>query len=128
MRHRRDAALQPVEAAPDRVLDAPPLRLVPPIVTPVTTALPVDVERKLAELVGIEPVVTESFDEGGQSADSSYDEAKATHFAKRVLQVAHRVTVGSLLLLIGCAVAAARINSTSLRVHPLPVTAWAIVA
>ena len=59
---------------------------------------------------------------------SSYDETKATHFAKRVLQVAQRVTVGSLVLLVGCALAAARINSTSLQVHPIPLTVWAVVA
>lgn len=107
---------------------APPLRLVPPIVTPVTTALPVDVERKLAALVGIEPVVSEIFDEADQTVDQAFDEAKATHFAKRVLQVAQRVTVGSLVLLVGCAVAAARINSASFEVHPLPLMVWAIVA
>jgi methyl-accepting chemotaxis protein len=117
-----------LEAVPVSAPEIAPLRLVPPIVTPVTTALPVDVERKLAELVGIAPVVTETFDEADQSADGTYDEAKATHFAKRVLQVAQRVTVGSLLLLIGCALAAARINSTSLRVHPLPLTVWAVAA
>jgi methyl-accepting chemotaxis protein len=108
--------------------DTAPLRLVPPIVTPVLTALPVDVERRLAELVGIEPVVTESFDEATHSADSSYDETHATHFAKRVLQVAQRVTVGSLVLLVGCALVAARINSNSLQVHPIPLTVWAVVA
>ena len=92
------------------------------------TALPVDVERKLAELVGIEPVVSETFDEADHTVDPSYDEVKATHFAKRVLQVAQRVTVGSLVLLVGCALAAARINSTSLQVHPIPLTAWAVAA
>jgi methyl-accepting chemotaxis protein len=114
--------------APEPARDVAPLRLVPPIVTPVMTALPVDVERKLAELVGIEPVVSETFDEADHTVDPSYDEVKATHFAKRVLQVAQRVTVGSLVLLVGCALAAARINSTSLQVHPIPLTAWAVAA
>jgi methyl-accepting chemotaxis protein len=114
--------------APEPGRDVAPLRLVPPIVTPVATALPVDVERKLAELVGIEPVVNETFDEVDHTVDPSYDEVKATHFAKRVLQVAQRVTVGSLVLLVGCALAAARINSTSLQVHPIPLTAWAVAA
>jgi methyl-accepting chemotaxis protein len=126
-RHARDDAA----AGSDRSTRAPeaaPLRLVPPIVTPVTTALPVDVERKLAELVGIEPIVSEELVVLDQEVDESYDELKATHFAKRVLQVAQRVTVGSLLLLIGCALAAARINNSSLRVHPLPLTVWAIAA
>lgn len=97
-------------------------------VTPVTTALPIEVERKLAELVGIEPVVAESFDDVDPPVASSYDETTATHFAKRVLQVSERVTVGSLVLLVGCAIAAARIDSTSLRVHPIPLTIWAIAA
>jgi methyl-accepting chemotaxis protein len=94
--------------------------------TPVATALPVDVERRLAELVGIEPVVGDDPVESG-AVEESFDEAKATHFAKRVLQVAQRVTVGSLLLLVCCAVAAARINGASLPVRPMPLTVWAIV-
>jgi methyl-accepting chemotaxis protein len=94
--------------------------------TPVATALPVDVERRLAELVGIEPVVGDDPVESG-AVEESFDEVKATHFAKRVLQVAQRVTVGSLLLLVCCAVAAARINGASLPVRPMPLTVWAIV-
>ncbi|HEX3824279.1 MAG TPA: methyl-accepting chemotaxis protein [Mycobacteriales bacterium] len=97
-------------------------------VTPVATALPVDVERKLAELVGIDPIVVDRADDTDPDADPSYDETTATHFAKRVLQVSERVTVGSLVLLVGCAVAASRIDSTSLRVHPIPLTLWAIAA
>ncbi|HTW18689.1 MAG TPA: methyl-accepting chemotaxis protein [Mycobacteriales bacterium] len=128
VRHVKADDLAVSDDAPDRSREGAQLRLVPPIVTPVTTALPVDVERRLAELVGIEPVVSEEYVETDQEVDPLYDETKATHFAKRVLQVAQRVTVGSLLLLIGCALAAARINSTSLRVHPLPVTVWAIAA
>jgi methyl-accepting chemotaxis protein len=96
-------------------------------ITPVSTALPVDVERKLAELVGIDPVVRDVIeDEPGLNA--SYDETTATHFAKRVLRVAQQLTVGSLLLLVGCAVVAARIDNTSLRVHPTPLTIWALAA
>jgi methyl-accepting chemotaxis protein len=101
---------------------------VTPVVTPVTTALPVDVERKLAELVGIEPVVAEPFDNADPLADPSYDETKATHFARRVLQVAERLAIGSLLLLVGCAVVASRIDTTSLQVNPIPLTIWAIAA
>jgi methyl-accepting chemotaxis protein len=111
----------------ESVLDTPSTRAVPHPVTPVTTALPVDVERRLAELVGIEPVVgIEST--ADLAPDPAYDEVKATHFAKRVLQVAQQMTVGSLLLLVVCAVAAARIDNGSLKVNPLPLTAWAIGA
>jgi methyl-accepting chemotaxis protein len=97
-------------------------------VTPVATALPADVERKLAELVGIEPIVVDSVDDIDPEVDPAFDEATATHFAKRVLQVSERVTLGSLVLLVGCAVVASRINSTSLRVHPIPLMIWAIAA
>jgi methyl-accepting chemotaxis protein len=125
---RHDDAAAALTTLPNGTHETVPLRLVAPMVTPVQTALPIDVERKLAELVGIEPVVTEPLDDRDQGTDASYDVAKATHFAKRVLQVAQRVTVGSLVLLVGCALAAARINSTSLQVHPIPLTAWAIAA
>jgi methyl-accepting chemotaxis protein len=111
----------------ESVIEAPaPRPAPPPVVTPVATALPVDVERKLAELVGIEPVVDDVVEEA--PADEAYDEIKATHFAKRVLQVAQQVTLGSLLLLVGCAVVAARVNSTSLTVNSTPLTIWAIAA
>ncbi|MBV9484958.1 MAG: methyl-accepting chemotaxis protein [Frankiaceae bacterium] len=97
-----------------------------PAVTPVATALPVDIERKLAELVGIDPIVSEPLDD--PSVDPTYDELKATHFAKRVLQVAQQLTLGSLLLMVVCAVVAARTDSTSLPVHSTPLTIWAVAA
>lgn len=109
----------------DGVTDVSAFRAPAQPVTPVSTALPVDIERKLAELVGIEPVVEP---DDGPAVDPSYDQSSATHFAKRVLRVAEQLTVGSLLLLIGCAIAAARINSTSLQVNPIPLTIWAIAA
>jgi methyl-accepting chemotaxis protein len=97
-----------------------------PQVTPVATALPVEVERRLADLVGIAPVVEETFDD--VAADPSSGDARAAHFARRVLRIAEQVTVGGLLLLVGCALAAARINGSSLKVHPVPLTFWAIAA
>jgi methyl-accepting chemotaxis protein len=96
-----------------------------PTVTPIATALPADVERRLADLVGIDPVVTVEADDE-PAIDPSYDEAAATQFAKRVLRVAEQLTVGSLLLLVACAVAASRIDSVSLPVRPIPLTIWAI--
>jgi methyl-accepting chemotaxis protein len=125
---RHDDLPEGLDAVLDSVIDIAPSRVAQQPVTPVSTALPVDVERKLAELVGIEPVVSESFDDNDSGLDPAYDETKATHFAKRVLQVAQQVTVGSLVLLVGCAVVASRLNSTSLRVHPIPLTIWAIAA
>ena len=95
---------------------------------PVATALPVDVERKLAELVGIEPVVDEPSTTPIRRSTRRTTRPRPPTSRKRVLRVAEQVTVGSLLLLVGCAVAAARINSTSLRVHSIPLTFWAIAA
>jgi methyl-accepting chemotaxis protein len=119
---RHDALSATSGSAPERVTEAPASHSV----TPVATALPVDVERKLARLVGIDPVVGEAVDEA--PAQDTYDELKATHFAKRVLQVAQQVTLGSLLLLVGCAVVAARINSSSLPINSIPLTFWALAA
>src|SRR4051794_40419934 len=116
---RRDAVL-------DSVTDRSALRAAAGSVTPVDTALPVDVERRLAALVGIDPVVAETDHES--AVESSYDETTASHFAKRVLRVAEQVTIGSLLLLVGCAAAAAGINNASLQVHPVPLTIWAVAA
>jgi methyl-accepting chemotaxis protein len=123
---RHDEFPKEPDAVMESVIEAVPSPRAPAPVTPVATALPVDVERKLAELVGIDPVVVDQLDD--QTVDLTYDEAKATHFAKRVLQVAQQLTLGSLLLLVGCAVVAARVNSSSLRVHPTSLTIWAIAA
>jgi methyl-accepting chemotaxis protein len=123
---RHDDLPEGLDAVLDSVTEVPPARVSAHPVTPVATALPVDVERKLAELVGIDPVVVEQVDEPNE--DLGYDELKATHFAKRVLQVAQQVTLGSLLLLVGCAVLAARADSTSLPIHPTPLTVFAIAA
>jgi methyl-accepting chemotaxis protein len=124
---RHDELAEGPDAVLESVMDVEPLRAPASPVTPVATALPVEVERKLAELVGIDPVVSESFDDA-ELAIEAYDETTATHFAKRVLQVAEQLTVGSLVLLVGCAVVAARVDSASLPVHPTPLTFWAIAA
>jgi methyl-accepting chemotaxis protein len=96
--------------------------------TAVATALPVDVERKLAELVGIDPIVDALDEEVEPPVDLSYDETKAVYFASRVLQVAQQVTIGSLVLLVICALAASRIDDGSLKVHPIGLTGWSIGA
>lgn len=111
----------------DSVVDAP--RGSSPSITPVVTALPVDVERKLAALVGIEPVVGERVDEDpAPLPGAAYDEMRAAHFRRRVLVVAQQVTLGSLLLLAGCAALAARVDSTSLVVHSIPLMVWAVAS
>jgi methyl-accepting chemotaxis protein len=122
------------DAVRDSVLDAPDdrhtaARADHPPVTPVLTALPVDVERKLAELVGIEPVVSEPVPtEPEPWVQSSVDEMRAAHFRRRVLVVAQQITLGGLLLLTGCAVLAARVDSKSLVVHSIPLMGWAIAS
>jgi methyl-accepting chemotaxis protein len=98
-----------------------------PEVTPITTALPADVERKLAALVGVEPVVDEFADVEPPST-GLYSEFSVTQFRRRVLSAAQQVTLGSLLLLAGCAAVAARVNSKSLVVHPFAVMAWGVAA
>jgi methyl-accepting chemotaxis protein len=120
----------PEERAPvlDSLVDAPHPKHVPPAVTPVVTALPVDVERKLAELVGIEPVVSDVPTEGELPVSTTYDEVRAVQFKRRVLRVAEQVTVGSLLLLAGCAALAARVDSGSFTVHPIPLMVWALAS
>jgi methyl-accepting chemotaxis protein len=123
---RHDELPKGSETVVDTEIDATPVHA-PAQVTPVSTALPVDVERRLAELVGIEPVVTgDVVEEIGD--DLGHDESTATNFATRVLHVAQQVTLGSLLLLVGCAVTAARVDSTSLPVHSTPLTIWAVAA
>src|ERR1700733_10807327 len=97
----QDDLSEGLDAVLDSVTDVSTSRAPTPPVTPVMTALPVDVERRLAELIGIDPVVVEP--DAEPVLDPSYDEATAADFARRVLRVAEQVTVGSLLLLVGCA-------------------------
>jgi methyl-accepting chemotaxis protein len=117
------------DAVRDSVLDKPEARPAQPPVTPVVTALPVDVERKLARLVGIEPVVSESIaDDTDLPVPATFDEMKAAHFRHRVLVLAQQVTLGGLLLLAGCATLATRVNSKSLVVHPVPLMGWGLAS
>lgn len=96
-------------------------------VTPITTALPVDVERRLAELVGVEPVVDE-LDEPEPPVSGFYSPYGVAQYRRRVLSAAQQVAIGGLLLLAACAVVAARVNSESLVVHSIPLMMWGIGA
>jgi methyl-accepting chemotaxis protein len=98
-----------------------------PAVTPIATALPVDVERRLAELVGIEPVVDES-GEIDPPVSGTFSEYGSDHWRRRVLSVAQQVTLGGLLLLAACAAVAARVNSKSFVVHSIPLMVWGLAA
>ncbi len=126
---RHDQLPKEHDAVPDSVLDLPPVRAAQSPVTPVVTALPVDVERKLAELVGIAPVVSDRIvEELDPPVPATYDEMKAVHFRRRVLLVAQQITLGGLLLLAACAALAARVDSKSLVVHSLPLMGWGLAS
>jgi methyl-accepting chemotaxis protein len=129
---RHDELPEEQEAVLDSLLDAPAARTQPQsrhrAVTPVHTALPVDVERQLAELVGIDPVVSESLAEIEPPLPEAYDESRAVHFRRRVLRMAEQITLGGLLLLAGCAALAARVDSGSFVVHPIPLMVWGLAS
>lgn len=97
-------------------------------VTPVQTALPVDIERQLAVLVGIDPVVSDHPVDNEPAVPPAYDETRAVHFRRRVLRVAEQITLGGLLLLAGCAALAARVDSGSFVVHPIPLLVWGLAS
>ena len=96
-------------------------------VTPISTALPADVERRLAELVGIESIVEEGT-ELDPVVPGPYSEYGATHFRRRVLAVAQQITLGGLLLLAACAAVAERVDSKSLVVHSIPLMVFGLAA
>lgn len=97
----------------------------------ISTALPRDIERSLAELAGVDlpelPVnVAEPEDDGTAPAGS--DTTGHLDFAKRLLRVAELVTFGAFVLLAIAAVLSARYGDTSLSIHPLPFAAWGLGA
>ena len=89
------------------------------------TALPRDVERRLAQLVGAEPLL---YDDDEPPIPGLYSLRSELQFRRRVLLVAQQVTLGGLLLLAACATVAARVNSQSLVVHSIPVMIWGLAA
>ncbi|HWC36588.1 MAG TPA: methyl-accepting chemotaxis protein [Mycobacteriales bacterium] len=91
----------------------------------ISTALPPEVERRLAQLVGIEPL---EIDLDAPPASGVYRLRSELQFRRRVLLVAQQVTLGGLLLLAACATVAARVNSKSLVVHSIPVMIWGLAA
>jgi methyl-accepting chemotaxis protein len=97
------------------------------LVTPISTALPVDIERRLAALVGITPVVEESYD-ADPLVPAAYGDYASDQFRRRVLSVAQQVALGGLLLLAACAVVAERVDSKSLVVHSIPLMIWGLAA
>ncbi|HVV76288.1 MAG TPA: methyl-accepting chemotaxis protein [Mycobacteriales bacterium] len=88
-------------------------------------AMTPDVEHRLAQLVGAEALDADPED---PPVPGLYTLRSELQFRRRVLLVAQQVTLGGLLLLVGCAVVAARVDSKSLVVHSIPVMVWGVVA
>ncbi len=111
------------------MLDSSASALPPSLSRPaeISTALPPDVERRLARLVGVEPLELD-LDEEGPPAARLFGFRSEQQFRHRVLLVAQQVTLGSLLLLVACATVAARVDSSSLVVHSIPVMVWGLIA
>ncbi|HVX68974.1 MAG TPA: methyl-accepting chemotaxis protein [Mycobacteriales bacterium] len=107
----------------DRTLGPPPPEGRAP--AEIATALPPDVERRLAQLVGVEPL---DFADDEPPISGLYSLRSELQFRRRVLLVAQQVTLGGLLLLAACATVAARVDSKSLVVHSIPVMAWGLAA
>ncbi len=113
------------------MLDSSASALPPSLSRPaeISTALPPDVERRLARLVGVEPLELDlDLDEEGPPAARLFGFRSEQQFRHRVLLVAQQVTLGSLLLLVACATVAARVDSSSLVVHSIPVMVWGLIA
>jgi methyl-accepting chemotaxis protein len=107
----------------DSTLDPPPREGRAP--AEISTALPPDVERRLAQLVGVEPL---EFGDDEPPIAGLYSLRSELQFRRRVLLVAQQVTLGGLLLLAACATVAARVDSKSLIVHSIPVMIWGLAA
>jgi methyl-accepting chemotaxis protein len=99
-----------------------------PTATPVATALPADVERRLAELVGVEPIVLpETTEEPGAPITTPAD-GPETPFTTRVFHIAEQMAVGGLLLVTAFALLSARMGDDGRHVHPLWLAAWGLAA
>jgi methyl-accepting chemotaxis protein len=125
---RHDELPEGPEPVLESVLEAPSSRGRAHPVTPVHTALPVEVERELAKLVGIDPVVSDQVDEPEPPVVQAYDETRTVHFRRRVLRVAEQITLGGLLLLAGCAALAARVDTGSFTVHPIALMVFGLAS
>jgi methyl-accepting chemotaxis protein len=96
--------------------------------TPIATALPADVERRLARLVGIEPIaLPETVLEPGVDVPDPAGR-RETPFSTLILRIAEQMAVGGLLLITAFAVVAARSGSDASHVHPLWLAGWGLAA
>lgn len=90
--------------------------------------LPRDVERRLAELAGIELPRAELPEEEPVRSSGPAPALTDGDFAKRVLRVAEFVTAGAFVLVVVAALLAARFGKGSLRIHELPFAGWGLAA
>jgi methyl-accepting chemotaxis protein len=130
--HDALAAAQAREAEPVLETRVPRPRPVPVrAAARISTALPHDVERSLAQLAGVDlpdlpSAVTEPEDD--VAAPVGADTTAHLDFAKRLLRVAELVTFGAFVLLAVSAVLSARYGDTSLSIEPFPFAAWGLGA
>jgi methyl-accepting chemotaxis protein len=96
--------------------------------TPIATALPADVERRLARLIGIEPIaLPETVLEPGADVPE-----RAAHrgmaFRTLIFHIAEQMAVGGLVVVMAFALLAARSGRIGQHVHPGWLAAWALIA
>jgi methyl-accepting chemotaxis protein len=96
--------------------------------TPIATALPADVERRLARLVGIDPIaLPETVLAPAVDVPERPGRPELT-FSTRILRIAEQLAVAGLLVVTAFAVAAARDGSDKLHVQPVWLAAWGLAA
>ncbi|HEX3908467.1 MAG TPA: methyl-accepting chemotaxis protein [Mycobacteriales bacterium] len=94
------------------------------IATPIATALPADVERRLAELVGIEPIPLPEPVPEPIGLAVEVPAGRETAFTTVVIHIAELMAVGGLLLITAYAFLAARVGSDGTLVHPVWLAGW----
>jgi methyl-accepting chemotaxis protein len=96
--------------------------------TPIATALPADVERRLAQLVGIEPItLPETLLEPGVDVPTRSGH-RETAFRTLIFHIAEQMAVGGLVVVMAFALLAARSGRDGQHVHPMWLAGWALAA
>jgi methyl-accepting chemotaxis protein len=96
--------------------------------TPIATALPADVERRLAQLVGIEPItLPETVLEPGVDVPVRSGHREPA-FRTLIFHIAEQMAVGGLVVVMAFALLAARSGRNAQHVHPVWLAAWALAA
>jgi methyl-accepting chemotaxis protein len=95
--------------------------------TPVATALPVEVERRLAELVGVEPIALPETTLAPGAPVSMRTVGPEMSFSTRVLRIAEQMAVGGFVLVTAFAILSARAGGYP-QVHPVWLASWGLAA